>query len=118
MLPKIAGTFRASALADERLRGRRVVPGLPELEEVLPLGGLVAGSLMDLHAEEGAGAFALALRIAAHRQGAPGVAGVRAAALHGARTVVVVDTTGDFHPQAAAQAGVDLARLVVLRRGG
>jgi hypothetical protein len=107
VLPNIAGTLRASALGRER----RLVPALPELEGLLPQGGLVAGSLVDLHADEGAGAFALALRIAARQQG-PRHAGLPP----GGRYVVLVDATGDFYPQAAAQAGIVLERLIVLRR--
>jgi hypothetical protein len=100
--PNIAGAIAGRTFA---VRERTVVAGLPELDEVLPLGGLLAGSLMDLHAEEGTGAVALALRIAAHQQ-------IQAAR---DRNVVFVDATGDFYPQAAAQAGVDLGRLIVLR---
>ena len=103
MLPNVAGTRRASSLARER----RVVPGLPELDRVLPLGGLVAGSLVDLHADEGSGALWLALRVAGHQQ--------RSFGLRSRRSVVLVDATGDFYPPAAQRAGVDLERLVVLR---
>ncbi len=114
VLPNIAGTLRASAL----VRERRLVPALPELERLLPQGGLLAGSLVDLHADEGAGALALALRIAARQQGprhAYATGGAGRDAPH-ARCVVLVDATGDFYPQAAAQAGIVLERLIVLRR--
>src|SRR5437588_490335 len=82
----IAGTFRASALVREPRRRvlQPPVSGLPELDEVLPLGGLVAGSLVDLHADDGAGAFVLALRVAAQQ--------LRASA-GSSRSVVVIDST-------------------------
>jgi len=87
MVPAIAGVFRASALVHERGHGS---------------GGLAVGSLVDLHADDGAGAFLVALRLAARQQAS-------------GRTIVVVDAMGDFYPPAAAKAGLDLGRLLVLR---
>src|SRR5260370_1027964 len=83
LTPSIAGTFRASALVREP---RRVVSVLPELDEVLPLGGLVAGSLVALHADGGAGAFVLALRVAAQQLRSPSGS---------SRNVVVIDSQDD-----------------------
>lgn len=68
---------------------------------------IAVGSLVDLLADDGSGAFALALRMAADKQ--------RPTSESPARTVVVVDPTGDFYPPAAHKAGVDLERLLVVR---
>jgi hypothetical protein len=84
------------------LRRQRVVTALPELDAVLPLGGLVAGSLVELHADEGAGALELAFRIAAHQQ-------------HERRWVLAVDPTGDLHAPALARCGIELERTIVVR---
>ncbi len=61
------------------------------------------GSLMDLHADDGSGACALALRIAARHQAGTG------------KTIIIIDSTGDFYPPAAVKEGVALERLLVVR---
>ncbi|MBI3726610.1 hypothetical protein HY251_22015 [bacterium] len=94
--------MRARALLEEHAV-RAIVPAIPELEGLLPGGGFPAGSLVDLHADEGAGALALALAIAGRQERS--------------RTVVVVDGAGDFYPPAAAREGIDLGRLVLVRPG-
>src|SRR5947209_4241929 len=97
-LARIASrVVKASAL----VREPRVASGVPELDRVLGPAGLARGSLVDLHAGEGARAIELALSIAAR--------------LEPARALVLVDTTGDFYPPAAAQAGVELDRLIIIK---
>ncbi len=88
---------RASALARPRAGGL----ALPGLEAALP-GGVEPGTLVDLHADPGAGALALALRAAARCQ-APG------------RAVVVLDPAADVYAPALAQVGLAPARTLVLR---
>src|SRR4051812_15575512 len=92
---------KASAL----VRDARVLSGVPELDRLLGPTGLARGSLVDLHADEGARALELALGVAARLAPA-------------ARALVLVDTAGDFYPPAAAQAGVELERLIVVRAIG
>ncbi len=91
----------SARLLFEEKRGKTLLPGVAELEGLLPQGGLPAGSLVDLHADEGAGALALALAIAARQEKL--------------RSIVVVDSAGDFYPPAAAHAGIDLERLIILK---
>lgn len=93
-----AKIVKASAL----VREAPLVSGVPELDRLLGPSGLARGSLVDLHAGEGARALELALAVAARLAPAP-------------RALVLVDSQGDFYPPAAAQAGVDLERLIVVR---
>jgi protein ImuA len=103
-LARVASRLKkASAL----VREARFASGVPELDRVLGGSGLARGSLVDLHAPEGGRALALALAIAGKL--------CHEASL---RAIVLLDTTGDFYPPAAAQAGIDLARLVVVRPSG
>lgn len=80
-----------------------VSTGAPPLDQLLPHGGLVRGSLTEwLSAQPGSGAMTLALlaaREAAREEG----------------LIVVSDRTGQFHPPAAAALGFDLSRLIVFR---
>jgi hypothetical protein len=85
------------------LVGGEVVRTIPAVDRALPRGGLERGSLVDLHAAPGAGAFALALRLAAALQQSAGPQGV----------VVVVDPTGEVYPPALVQAGLDLPRVLL-----
>jgi hypothetical protein len=82
---------------------RAVRCGLDPLDQALPDGGLPIGAVTEiLCAAPGLGATSLALRTA-HRAAADG------------RTVVVVDSRGDFYPPAAIPCGMDLDRLLVIR---
>ena len=87
-----------------RRGGRPSVPtGVARLDEALPHGGLPTGAITEMLSPfEGAGAMELAFRAA------------RAAA-GGSRTIVVVDTRGDFYPPAAWRLGIAQDRLLVIR---
>jgi hypothetical protein len=90
---------KGSALLAEQ----RSLPLLPELDHLLPGGGLDAGSLIDLHADLGVGALTLAFRIAAHRQH------------ESARTIAVIDPTGSLYGAGLAAAGIELEHVLLLR---
>ncbi|HVU87512.1 MAG TPA: hypothetical protein VHD36_09330 [Pirellulales bacterium] len=83
--------------------GASVSTGCAEMDRSLPRGGLSRGALVEwLSPGVGSGAGSLALSAAreACRDGGP---------------VVVIDRTKSFYPPAAARAGLDLARLIVVR---
>lgn len=82
----------------------RFVPtGLAPLDEALPHGGLPAGAVTEVFsALDGGGAMTLACYAA------------RAAASQ-TRTVVIVDTPGDFYPPAVWRLGILWDRLLVIR---
>jgi len=85
-----------------RASGLRCSSGLAELDAALG-GGFVRGAVHELVAlQAGAAACSLALWVAAGAVG-PG------------QWLVYIDTTLDFYPPAAAQLGVPLERLVVIR---
>jgi protein ImuA len=81
--------------------------GIAPLDRLLPSGTLRSGTLIEWLADaEGAGAATLALLSAVHLlRETTGV-------------LVVVDPPGEFYPPAAAQLGVPLDRLVVVRPRG
>ena len=80
-----------------------VSTGVARLDEALPLGGLPTGAITEILSPfEGAGATELAFRAARAAAGAT-------------RTVVVVDTRGDFYPPAAWRLGIAQDRLLVIR---
>ena len=93
---------------DQLVQARRgaaqtVSTGCPELDRGLPQQGLCRGTLVEwLSAGPGGGAGSLALSAAreACRDGGP---------------LVVIDRAGCFYPPTAAQAGVPLERLIVVR---
>ena len=108
--PAKAGNPRLAELAEQvrRIcaRGRAPLPccpsGLPALDGALG-GGFAGGNIHELVGpREGAAAHSVALLTAAH-----------AAGLH--KWVFYIDTAGDFYPPGAAQLGVPLERLVVIR---
>lgn len=82
---------------------RRTSTGCPELDRLLPEGGLGRGTLVEwLAAASGSGAFWLALT-AAHetcREYGP---------------LVVIDSEGSFYPPAAALAGIGPDKLIVVQ---
>jgi protein ImuA len=82
-----------------------VPSGVPALDARLPGGGVPAGAVTELLFErEGAGATSLAVRLA------------RAAARAGGHVVWVEPAGGDvLYPPALVQAGLDPARLIVVR---
>jgi hypothetical protein len=82
-----------------------IATGLRELDAALPGGGLPAGSLVELLADDGMSAWALALRLARR-------------AIQSKAAWAVVDMDGTFYPPAAAELGVDLEKLVVVRAQG
>jgi len=77
--------------------------GLPELDRLLPQGGLTPGTLWEwLSAGEGAGSATLTLFLAARVQAQGGA-------------LVVIDERREFYPPASAQLGIDLERTVVVQ---
>jgi protein ImuA len=79
--------------------------GLAELDEVLG-GGFVRAAIHELIAGcEGAAARSIALLTA-----------VQAAGQH--KSILFIDSTGDFYPPGAAQLGVPLERLIIVRPAG
>ena len=81
--------------------------GIAPLDRLLPTGALRSGTLIEWLADaEGAGAATLALLSAVHLL------------TETTGALVVVDPTGEFYPPAAAQLGVPLDRLVVVRPKG
>jgi protein ImuA len=77
--------------------------GLPELDRLLPQGGLTPGTLWEwLSAGEGAGSATLTLLLAARLQAQGGA-------------LVVIDEAREFYPPAAAQRGIALERTVVVQ---
>jgi len=111
----VAAAGQAGLLHAEQLRaleGRRpVVPtGCGPLDALLPAGGIRRGSLVEwLSGEQAAGgAVTLALAVARRLAGA-------APAASAARTIVVVDRGGWFHPPAVLPWMDDGRRLVVAR---
>jgi protein ImuA len=80
-----------------------VSTGCTELDRHLPQGGLTRGTLVEWlspGAGSGAGSLALSAAREACRDGGP---------------LVVIDRTKSFYPLAAVQAGMELARLIVVR---
>jgi len=89
--------------ADRRGESGLVSTGCAALDRRLPELGLCRGTLVEwLETSSGGGAGSLALAAAreACRDGGP---------------LVLVDAPGRFYPPAAAQAGIDLKRLIVVR---
>jgi protein ImuA len=77
--------------------------GLPQLDRLLPRGGLAGGTMLEwLSESEGQGATTLVLLLAARLQE------------HGG-AVVVIDEPREFYPPAAAYLGIDLDRVVVVQ---
>lgn len=77
--------------------------GLPALDQLLPQGGVPRGALVEwLAAEAGSGATELALRAAREACREGGIA-------------VIFDPRREFYPPAAARAGLELARLIVVQ---
>src|SRR5262245_21362472 len=80
--------------------------GLPALDRLLPGGGLEGGTLIEWLAEgAGSGAVTLAL-------------GVAARALDRGGACVVIDSASEFYPPAAAELGVPLERMILVRPSG
>ena len=109
-------TLTRSQLLQTRLTGvaflslekpRTAVPTpVQTLNNLLPEGGLVTGSFVEiLSAQEGAGAFSLALTLARPTLGRR-------------EAWAVVDSENTFYPPAAAALGYDLSRLVLIRPRG
>lgn len=85
--------------------GRRTSTGCPELDRLLPEGGLGRGTLVEwLAAASGSGALWLAL-----------IAAREACREYG--PLVVIDREGTFYPPAAARAGFGPEELIVVRVG-
>lgn len=76
--------------------------GLPSLDELLPAKGLQLGQAFELWGEAASGRTSLAFHILA-------------AATREHRLGAFVDGPGELYPPAAAAAGVDLARLLIVR---
>src|SRR5581483_9981845 len=77
--------------------------GCAQLDQLFPGGGVARGTLVEWLAED-AGSGAMWLALVAARE-----------ACHGYGPLVVVDGRGTFYPPAAAWAGIDLERLIVVR---
>ncbi len=100
---------------------RRFIPtGLVALDDALPHGGLPCGAVTEILSDgSGVGAMTLAMRIATRietgtDEGVPECC----EAFDDHRYVVLIDTFQDFYPPAAAQRGVALDRLIVIRPSG
>lgn len=141
----VADTVRVLRDKLERYRHRwagwadgrpRVIPtGLMPIDRALPRGGLPGGAITEILSESpGIGAMSLAMRLAAQCLGgeqphvgravpaknvgrAVPAANVAMPSGPGGddRSIVLVDTFGDFYPPAAWQYGLMLDRLIVLR---
>lgn len=112
----IADTFARSQQLQSRLPGltflslekpcETVATEIESLNNLLPKGGIASGSFVEiLSAQEGSGAYALALTLARK------CAGEMAAS----QSWAVVDPEGTFYPPAASAMGYDLKRLILLR---
>ncbi|HEV3339657.1 MAG TPA: hypothetical protein VG125_04855 [Pirellulales bacterium] len=77
--------------------------GCVQLDRLFPSGGVARGTLVEWLAEDG-GSGAMWLALIAARE-----------ACRGYGPLLVVDGRGTFYPPAAAWAGVDLERLIVVR---
>lgn len=85
--------------------GPRTSTGCPELDRLLPDGGLGRGTLVEwLAAASGSGALWLALTAARE-------------ACHEYGPLVVIDGEGTFYPPAAARAGIEPRDLIVVHVG-
>jgi protein ImuA len=81
----------------------RISTGFAALDDVLPDGGLEGGTLVEWLANGiGSGAVTLAL-------------GVAARALEAGGACVVIDSRQEFYPPAAAELGVPLERMILVR---
>lgn len=102
----VASLRRQIAAAEQtrRTKGAETIStGCAALDQLLPHGGLMRGTLVEwLAAEAGAGETTWALRVA------------REAARQGG-ALVLLDSDGTFYPPAAAGLGIDLARLLVVQ---
>jgi protein ImuA len=115
----------------ESVRREYVSSGFPVLDERLPHGGLPLGALIEILSDAGSGALTLALLLAGHaitRSAGWAVvetAGTRAEGL-GARTATRVNRASFltpnpsalvpfFYPPAAAQLGLDMGKLILVR---
>jgi protein ImuA len=107
-------------------RARRVISsGLAPLDAVLPGGGLPGAALAELlFRAPGTGVLSLALHLAVQAlEWAPRAdnreptSGVSHPHQRASRCIFVIDSWGDFHAAAAAQAGLDPQQLIVLRLG-
>jgi hypothetical protein len=91
--------------AEHPCRQTAILAGMPAWGQELLGGDLGAGALVELlAAEEGAGAWALALFMARHACGER-------------KILVVADGEGRFYPPAASRLNVDLRRTLVIRPG-
>jgi protein ImuA len=84
-------------------RGGVVASGLAEVDAVLPGGGFPRGALSELAGGRASGKTAVALSLFA--------------ALERHELAAYVDGRAELYPPAAAERGVDLARLLVVRPG-
>ena len=96
--------LRAWEGTEQRTAGEAICStGLPELDRLLPRGGLGRGAILEwLSAGDGAGAAPLVLALAARVQEQGGA-------------IVVIDERREFYPPAAAALGLDLERMVVVQ---
>jgi protein ImuA len=76
--------------------------GYPDLDALLPGGGLPPGRLVAITGPASSGKLSIALAVAAR------------ATAHG-RLCAFIDTGGELFPPSAAACGIDLARLLVVR---
>lgn len=82
---------------------KAISTGLSVLDDLLPDKGIQPGSIIEwLSPGPGSGAGTLAFLIAAHQMGDEGM-------------LVIIDPQANFYPPAAANLGIDLERVVVVR---
>src|SRR5436190_5795696 len=103
ILSKLAGQIRG--IAQDGLSSK--VPSFitstrPEVDALLPGRGLPLGGLIEVLADEASGAFGLSLSLAGK-------------AIESKAAWAVVDVDGSFYPPAAAQLGLDISKLFIIR---
>lgn len=102
VIKKLRQKIRRTETASRNDDGTTVSSGSAAIDSLLPAGGYHRGTLVEWIADPGSGADFLSLTTA------------RQAALDGG-ALVIVDSTGQFYPPAAAALGINLGNLILLR---
>ena len=102
VIKKLRQKIRRTETASRNDDGTIVSSGSAAIDSLLPAGGYQRGTLVEWIADSGSGADFLSLTTA------------RQAALDGG-ALVIVDSTEQFYPPAAAALGINLGNLILLR---